>query len=132
MDNPCTSDFALFGYREKHMFKEILEHWLDKEGLPQTFTEDQVQVMFNMNSGNVFLTNEDYETVMLNPDTDKLEMFYNSPYNGLEGFFDDLLEEYPTMHEEDKEWFKAIAEHVDRLEELPIDSEGPEENEQAT
>ena len=66
----------------------------------------------NTNSGFVFLVNEDYQSAMMNGD--KLESFYSTPYNGIEGFFDDLLEEYASMRHEDQEYMRQIAENLGR------------------
>ena len=40
---------------------------------------------------------------------DKLESFHTSPYEGKEGFFSELLDEYSDMHGEDKEWFRELS-----------------------
>ena len=100
-----TTNLAQFGNRELVEVRDLLDAMLNS-GLPSDFYEDAVQPMFNMNSGHVFLTNSDYQVCMLNGD--KLESFYSSPYAGLEGFYDDLKEEYEDMHEEDKEWFDGL------------------------
>ena len=78
-----TTDLSKFGYRERKMVKELLQAWED-QGLPEDFTDEEVTVMFNLYSGNVFLTNSEYQTAMLNGD--KLESFYNCPNCGNEGF----------------------------------------------
>ena len=101
-----TTDLTDFGYRERKMAQELLEAWNNGD-LPEDFYDDKVEIMMNKNSGNVFLTNSDYQVAMINDG--KLESFYNSPYNGLEGFFNELLDEYSDMHEEDKEWFEELA-----------------------
>lgn len=76
--------------------------------------------MMNQNSGNVFLTDDDCNVLMMNGD--KLEGFYNSPYEGHEGFFNDLISEYDEeWHEEDKEWLKDLAKELNREDELPDD-----------
>lgn len=80
-----------------------------------------VTVMFNQNSGNVFLTNEDFDVAM--EIEGKLYSFYTSPYEGKEGSFEDLLLEFPNMHEEDQQWFKELAERINRSDELPADEE---------
>ncbi len=49
----------------------------------------------------------------------ELFSFYSSPYEGKEGSFDELLEEYKEMHPEDQEWFQQIAENTNRSDELP-------------
>jgi hypothetical protein len=116
-----TTDLSQFGYRELREVKDILVAWLDGSGLPEDFYEDEVTFMFNQNSGNVFLTNSEYQVAMLYGN--KLESFYSSPYKGLEGFFIELLDEYEYMHHEDKEWFEELAKSLDREDELPKDEE---------
>lgn len=51
--------------------------------------------------------NDEFEVCMMNGD--KLESFYTSPYEGKEGFFSELLDEYSDMHGEDKEWFRELS-----------------------
>lgn len=115
-----TTNLANFGYREIKTARDLLDAWVNN-GLPEDFSNDGVVLMMNMNSGNVFLTNEEFEVAMMSGD--KLESFYTSPYGGREGFFDDLLDEYDDMHKDDKEWFKNIAENIGRDDEIPAESE---------
>lgn len=96
--------------RERRMAMQILQAW-DSGGLPDDFDDSGVKFAFNKNSGNVFLVNEEYQVAMMNGDT--LESFYTSPYEGKEGFFSELIEEYPEMHREDREWFRKLAESRD-------------------
>jgi hypothetical protein len=100
-----TTNLAQFGNRELAEVRDLLDAMLNS-GLPSDFYEDAVWPMLNLNSGCVFLTNSDYQVCMLNEG--KLESFYSSPYAGLEGFYDDLKEQYEDMHEEDKQWFDAL------------------------
>lgn len=104
--------------RERRMAMEILEAW-GRDGLPSDFHDGGIKFAFNRNSGHVFLVNEEYQTAMMNGD--KLESFYSSPYEGREGFFADLKEEYEDMHRDDKEWLRDIAKSLG--EELPADEE---------
>lgn len=83
-----TTDFARFGSRERRMARELLQAW-EEQGLPEDFYFEEVTIMMNMYSGNVFLTNSEFQVAMLNGD--KLESFYNCPNCGNEGFND----EYP-------------------------------------
>jgi hypothetical protein len=110
-----TTNLADFGFREIKMARDLLDAWVNN-GLPDDFGDNGVHLMMNQNSGNVFLTNEEFEVAMLNGDT--LESFYTSPYEGREGFFEDLIDEYEDMHEEDKEWLRNIAENRDELDKL--------------
>jgi hypothetical protein len=102
--------------RERRMVLEILQAW-ESGGLPDDFNEEGVKIAFNSNSGNVFLTNEEYQVAMVEGLC--LESFYSSPYEGKEGFFTDLLSEYPYMHREDQEWFRDIAEATGKEDLLP-------------
>ena len=104
-----TTNLSEFGWRELKLARDVLDAMIE-EGLPRDFYDDKVEVSFNQNSGCVFLTNSDYQTALIHPSTNKLESFYSSPYEGREGFFEDLVEEYQDMHPEDQEWLRDIAE----------------------
>ena len=86
MDEITTTDLSKFGYREKAMAAELLSA-LGK-GLPEDFYDDEVTIMMNMHSGNVFLTNSEFQVAMMNDE--KLESFYNCPECGHEGFREDM------------------------------------------
>lgn len=101
-----TTDLAEFGFREICELRDLLDAWIN-HGLPDDFYQNAVHAVFNKNSGFVFLSNSDFQVAMMNGDA--LESFYSSPYEGKEGFFAELLAEYPEMHREDKEWFSEIA-----------------------
>lgn len=76
--------------------------------LARAYFDDQTaEVFFNSNSGYVFLSDEDYNTVMINGG--ELDLFISTPYKGVEGFFDEVIEEYGDMHKEDKEYIRSIA-----------------------
>ena len=71
------------------------------------FDADTCDVYFNTSSGNVFLSDEDFNTVMVNDG--KLDLWINLSYNGDEGFFDELVERFDELHEEDKEQLLSYA-----------------------
>lgn len=102
-----TTDLSDFGYRELAMLEELLKA-MREQGLPDDFYDDEVVPMFNRNSGNVFLTNSDYQVAMLNGDN--LESWYFLSYHGNEGFLDELLDEYENgdIQEEDFEQLADI------------------------
>ena len=99
-----TTDLSKFGAREREMASELLNAM--SKGLPEDFYDVGVQIMMNKSSGNVFLTNSEYQVAMMNGD--ELESFYTTPYEGREGFFEELKEEYKDMHPEDQEWFRQL------------------------
>ncbi len=116
-----TEDLAAFGYREQRAAQDLFEAW-KLNGLPVDFWNSGVKIGFNMNSGYVFLTNSEYQVAMCTTnEQDQLELYsyYSSPYEGKEGSFDELLEEYEDMHPEDQEWFQEIADNINRSDELP-------------
>lgn len=103
-----TTDLSLFGYREKQLLIELLKAEIE-QGLPADFENDNITPMMNQNSGNVFLTNSNYQVTMIN--NGKLESFYTLPYGGAEGFAFDLIEEYKNgniTHKEDIEELRRI------------------------
>jgi len=90
MQEVTTTDFSKFGHREREMAEELLKAWRE-QGLPDDFDNDEVTVMMNFYSGNVFLTNSDCQVAMMNGDT--LESFYTDFETGEEGFKDELSED---------------------------------------
>ena len=100
-----TENLAEFGARERALLIELLKAWQD-QGLPSDFYEDEVRPMMNKHSGNVFLTNSEYQVAMMNGDN--LESFYITPYSGVEGFIEELLEQFADLHPEDQEYVADI------------------------
>lgn len=114
-----TENLADFGMREIEELRDILDAWL-KYGLPDDFWDEEVRPAFNRNSGLVFLTNSEYQSCILADG--RLEMWYNTPYSGYEGIYEDLVEEVDDdWDSEDIEYLRDIAkfrgdsETVDRL-----------------
>ena len=115
-----TEDLADFGYREQDIAKDIFEAW-KKNGLPEDFENDGVKIAFNRNSGYVFLTNSEYQVAMLEEDKENnlsLYSFYTSPHDGVEGCFEDILDQFEDLHPDDQEWFESIASNINRLDEV--------------
>ena len=106
-----TSDLSAFGHRELVMARDLLGAYLERNHAH--FLGPRVRIYMNRHSGYVFLSDEDLNSAMVT-DEGNLEDWLSSPYEGKEGFFDDLKVEYPEMHEEDKEWFQEIAKSLGR------------------
>ncbi len=87
--NGYTENLADFGYRELDEAGKLLS--AIKNGLPDDFDNQGIKVAFNMNSGYVFLTNDEYQVAMYDDESEELYSFYNKPYEGLEGSYEDLL-----------------------------------------
>ena len=103
-------------YVERKEVQNIITAW-NEHGLPNDFYDEGVKFAFNRNSGYVFLTNDDYQVCMMNGD--ELEMFYTSPYEGHEGFINDLFDEYMSdtdaWHIEDAEWLLETKSNLEFL-----------------
>lgn len=97
---------------ERKEVLRIMQTW-DEHGLPDSFYGEGVRFAYNRNSGYVFLTNDDYQVLMMNDGI--LEEFYSSPYEGHEGFINDLFDEYMSdtdaWHIEDAEWLLEIKDN---------------------
>lgn len=120
-----TSDFGKFGNREWGLARDLINAKLD-QGLPEDFNDDEVTIVMNTNSGNVFLTNSDYQVAMMNGD--KLESFYSLPYGGEEGFKDDLAKLDPnSLNQEDIEYLKGIGVELKKAKKTPKGKKEPEE-----
>lgn len=99
--------------RERKEVLAIMQVW-DKDGLPDSFYDKGVKFAFNKNSGYVFLVNDDYQCLMID-DNNNLQEWYNSPYDGHEGFYSDLLADYAidpeAWHTDDIEWLNDIKDN---------------------
>lgn len=109
MTNTYTENLADFGYRELDEASKLLS--AIKNGLPDDFYDQGIKVGFNMNSGYVFLTNDDYQVAMYDDESEELYSFYTTPYEGLEGCYEELLQEYDDMHPEDQEFMNEIKQY---------------------
>lgn len=112
-NNYYTENLAEFGARELQLAGELLT-----ANFPDGFSNEGVRIGFNKMSGNVFLTNDDYQVAMFNGND--LELFHSTPYHGHEGFIIDLLDEFSPedLNHEDAEYIvmQAKNENVD----LPV------------
>jgi hypothetical protein len=104
--NVMTTDLADFGHREKMMAAELLQN---SGNLPDDFANDGVTIGFNRMSDYVFLTNAEFDVAIM--EDGELVSFYNSPYEGHEGTFKELLEMFDrdTWVGEDIDWFEDLA-----------------------
>jgi len=82
-----TADFSKFGYRELKLASELLQAYLEQGA---DFLTEGITLNFNINSGFVFLSDEDYNVAMLNGE--ELEQFFSCPECGREGFKEEFAE----------------------------------------
>lgn len=84
-----TKDLRNFGYRELDMAGDLLKA-LGSSKDNTEYLGDGVEVWFNLGSGCVFLSDEDYNTAMMNGDS--LEDWLQCGECGTEGFMEDIKE----------------------------------------
>jgi hypothetical protein len=113
-----TTNFSEFGSRELAEAGVLLNAYSNRKSTCPYFSGSGVQVIMNKNSGYVFLTDDDCNVLMMNGNS--LEGFYTSPYEGYEGFFDELVDYWDaSWHKEDTEWLYQLAKDLNELDELP-------------
>ena len=102
-ENP-TNDLSKFGMRELRLAGKLLVEYA--EGQPD-FLGEGVQVWFNMESGNVFLCDSEYNVAMFNDDN-WLEQFVSCCECGAEGFIGEWISnmgDKPCGHGESERGF---------------------------
>ena len=100
-----TANLSLFGYRERANAEKLLHEW-NNQKLPIDFYDENVHLMMNQNSGDVFLTNSEHEVAILNGG--KLKSYYSCPICGHEGFLEDI--EHTSEEAGCKQWINSIKE----------------------
>lgn len=118
-----TTNLAEFGNRELGMAGELLTAYSNNMG-PEEFYSEGVTLMMNKYSGNVFLTNDEHQVLMMNGND--LEMFYTTPYEGHEGFADELLETFEIDGSE--YWHKDDVEYLIDCDILDVEAIAKNEN----
>jgi hypothetical protein len=99
--------------RELNLMQELLQIYNQNNLTPlaHKYFGGIERVGFNPNSGCVWLEDDDNNCLMINGD--KLDLHIYTPYNGIEGFLDDILNEYDldALHREDKEYLLSLKEN---------------------
>jgi uncharacterized protein YqgQ len=114
-----TTNLNNFGIRELELLEELIRA-MREQGLPKNFYDDEVHPMFNLYSGNVFLTNSEYQVAMMDGET--LKQFYFLSYHGNEGFADELYIDFKNGNI-DSEDYEQLA---DILEQEGMEAEAKE------
>ena len=105
-------DLSNFSNRELRTVAFIINQYLNDELTERArryFYDEGLKIGFNTNSGKVFLTNEDYQVLLINDYEDReLDLFISTPYSGEEGFYDDLMDIYEELDPEDQEYLDSL------------------------
>lgn len=81
------------------------------QGLPKGFVDDEVSIRKSDASGCFFLTNSENQVAMMREG--KIEEYYRSPYECIEGFYDEIQPQYNEMTEGGKGWFDDMNELIE-------------------
>lgn len=93
------TNLSNFGERELELAADLLRSYaragqcrdgVQYNNLPESWYDSGVKLAFNPNSGDVFLTNDEYQ-VLVNT-AYGVAMWYSTPYHGIEGTLEDLAE----------------------------------------
>ena len=87
-DTHNTQDLSQYGYRELDMAADLLKAYCRTS---PDFLNGGISIEFNMNSGYVFLVDEDYTVGMMNGDD--IEQWFNCPICGNEGFLQEMIDD---------------------------------------
>jgi len=71
MTNVVQVNLEAFGFRELDIASKLLAK-VSEYGYPRDFSDAGISLAFNTHSGYVFLTNEDYQILMLEDDKLKI------------------------------------------------------------
>jgi hypothetical protein len=71
MTNIVQVNLEAFGFRELDIASKLLAK-VSEYGYPRDFSDAGISLAFNTHSGYVFLTNEDYQVLMLEDDKLKI------------------------------------------------------------
>ena len=86
-----TTDISKFGLLERKEARELLAVYGTDKDITK-FLGDDIHIYFNTDSGYVFLTDEDYNTAMINLNGE-LEDFIVCPACGNEGLLQNFLDD---------------------------------------
>ena len=114
----ANNELSLLGYRECGMLGQLLEAWSDRAltNLAKKYFEGLEDWGYNPNSGFVFLVDQAYNVLMYNQSVGLLDLFLSTPYEGQEGFIEDLLSDYKNLVYEGKEFVLEYYKDLDAAE----------------
>jgi len=104
-----TRDLSQFGYIELKKAAKLLTMYTNEQITKlwkEFFWHSGVSIEFNQDSWNVFLIDDDYNVLMKK--WDELDLFLSTPYDWHEGFYDELMEKYDELHQEDKDFLDSF------------------------
>jgi hypothetical protein len=111
-------ELSVLGFREIGMLAQLLQAWSDQKlsSLAKKYFAELEDWGYNSKSGFVFLVDIYYNVLMYNDSIKKLDLFLSTPYEGQEGFIEDLLIDFKTLDEEDQDFVERYYKDLDAAE----------------
>ena len=119
MNNMTLANLENFGSREIEEAADLMQEYANGN-IPDWFYNDGVTVEFNPNSGMVFLTNSDYQVLIMG-DSGNLVSFHFLGYHGYEGTAEDLWQMFEDGDIEPEDW-EGLADVLE-MEEMKNEAE---------
>ena len=119
MNNMTLANLENFGSREIEEAADLMQEYANGN-IPDWFYNDGVTVEFNPNSGMVFLTNSDYQVLIMG-DSGNLVGFHFLGYHGYEGTAEDLWQMFEDGDIEPEDW-EGLADVLE-MEEMKNEAE---------
>lgn len=101
-----TRDLSDFGYLGLKELDELIQA-ANTQGFPSDFYNEDICPIFNTRSKCVFLQNSEGQSAMLN--AGKLETVYILPYSCIEGFLDELIQQFDDGYLDNLEDVEELA-----------------------
>lgn len=90
MSNILTNNLKDFTSKDLKELAKIFKYYSENKTTTIVndyfITGENIEYFKNKNSGSIFLSDIDYNAILINPKKNKLDLWLNSPYYGIEGF----------------------------------------------
>src|SRR5574343_59817 len=106
--------FKNFGNREYLEAAKLLEYYANNKlsNVAKDYFNYIENIEFNNNSGLVYLLDRDYNVLIYNKESDCLDLFITTPYDGREGFLSDLWEIRYLLVSGDMEYLEQFSNYI--------------------
>jgi len=123
-NNALTDDLSKFGHRELEEAIALLDA-INRDGLPETFNNEDVKILFNSHTGAVFLINSDLQVAMQSTKEDGtgVELYLVHTLNTSEyeyqGSIEELIYEWKYFNYQEREEVTELARQERKLHLIP-------------
>ena len=123
-NNALTDDLGKFGHKELEEAISLLDA-MNRDGLPETFNNEDVKIIFNSDTGAVFLINSDLQVAMqdIKEDGTGVELYLvhtltTSEYE-YQGSIEELISEWKYFNYQERDEVTELAMQERKLHLIP-------------